>query len=263
MKEALKGYSVGEVAGLSGVTVRTLHHYDRIGLLSPSGRLPNGYREYSEGDLDRLQQILFYRELGFALGNIADLLAESGMSRLDHLRRQHQLLVAGADRLQHMITSVENEMEAYKMGISLTPEERFEVFGDFDPDEHADEVEERWGDTDAYKESQRRVSSYTKADWEQIKADGAGIDEGLIEVKRAGLGPDSMEAMDLVERHRGHITRWFYECSVEMQRGLGQMYVADPRFKKRYDDLEPGLAEFVRDAIEANAARQGAEPPLA
>lgn len=256
MKEALRSYSVGEVAALSGVTVRTLHHYDQIGLLSPSGRLPNGYREYSEGDVDRLQQIRFYRELGFTLEDIGALLAESGLGRLDHLRRQHQMLSAAAERLQRMTTAIENEMEAHKMGISLTPEERFEVFGDFDPDEHQEEVEQRWGDTDAYKESKRRVSSYTKSDWEQIKAEGAGIDTGLIEAKRAGLGSDSVEAMDLVERHRRHISRWFYECSVEMQRGLGQMYVANPRFKKRYDDLEPGLAEFVRAAIEANAARQ-------
>lgn len=248
-------FSVSEVAALSGVTVRTLHHYDRIGLLSPHARLPNGYREYSEDDLDRLQQILFYRELGFALDDIGALLAEEDLSRLDHLRRQHRLLTAAAERHQRMIAAIENEMEAYKMGISLTPEERFEVFGDFDPEEHTEEVEQRWGDTDAYKESQRRVSSYEKSDWEEIKAEGAAIDEGLVEAKRRGLPPGSPEAMELVERHRLHIGRWFYECSPEMQRGLGQMYVADPRFKKRYDDLEPGLAEFVRDAIEANAAR--------
>ena len=246
---------MSEVAGLSGVTVRSLHHYDRIGILPPTGRLPNGYREYSEDDLDRLQQILFYRELGFTLEDIGALLAEEGFGRLDHLRRQHQLMTAAAERQQRMIAAIENEMEAHKMGISLTPEERFEVFGDFDPEEHAEEVEQRWGGTDAYKESQRRVSSYAKSDWEQIKAEGAAIDGGLIEAKRRDLRPNSPEAMDLVERHRLHIGRWFYECSVEMQRGLGQTYVADPRFKKRYDDLEPGLAEFVRDAIEANAAR--------
>lgn len=255
MKEVLRSYTVGEVAAVSGVTVRTLHYYDRIGLLSPSGRLPNGYREYSEDDLDRLQQILFYRRLGFSLEDIASLLAQEGTSRLDHLRRQHQLLKEAAEDTQRMIASVEKEMEAYEMGISLTPEERFEVFGDFDPEEYAKEVEQRWGGSDAYKESQRRVSTYSKADWEQIKAEGAGIDNGLIAAKRAGLAPSSNEVMDLVESHRQHISRWFYDCNLEMQRGLGQMYVADPRFKKRYDDLEPGLAEFVRDAIEANAAR--------
>jgi DNA-binding transcriptional MerR regulator len=255
MTEVRVGYSVGEIAALSGVTVRTLHHYDQIGLLSPSGRRSNGYREYEDTDLERLQQILFYRELGFPLNAIADLLNDPGVDRMDHLQRQHQMLVASARRLERMIATVENEMEAQKMGISLTPEERFEVFGDFNPEEHAQEVEERWGETDAYKESERRVSSYTKADWEQIKTEGAEIDGGLIEAKRAGLAPDSVEAMDLVERHRQHISRWFYECSREMQSGLGEMYVADPRFKKRYDDLEPGLAEFVRDAIRANSVR--------
>lgn len=258
MTEVQVGYSVGEIAGLSGVTVRTLHHYDQIGLLSPSGRHGNRYRVYSESDLNTLQQILFYRELGFSLGDIGDLLNDPGADRMSHLRRQHQMLKASVERLERMIATVENEMEAQKMGISLTPEERFEVFGDFNPEEHAEEVEERWDGTDAYKESQRRVSTYKKADWDQIKAEGVAIDEGLIEAKRSGLAADSVEAMDLVERHREHISRWFYDCSHEMQLGLGEMYVADPRFKKRYEDLEPGLAEFVRDAIRANAARLGA-----
>src|SRR5688500_18200028 len=111
MNNALRSYSVGEVAAVSRVTVRTLHHYDRIGLLSPSGRLPNGYREYSDDDLDRLRQILFYRQLGFALEDIGDLLEEEGMSRWGHLERQHQMLTEAAERTQRMIVSVEKEME--------------------------------------------------------------------------------------------------------------------------------------------------------
>ena len=141
------------------------------------------------------------------------------------------------------------------MGISLTPEERFEVFGDFNPDDHAEEAQERWGNTDAYRESQRKTASYTKDDWLKIKAEGAEIETGLVEAHAAG---DQERAMDLVEAHRQHISRWFYDCSYEIQRGLGEMYVTDPRFTAHYDDQAPGLAQFVRDAIVANAERAGA-----
>src|SRR5690606_6950244 len=138
-------YSVGEVARLTGVTVRTLHHYDEIGLLSPSGRTAAGYRQYSEADLERLQQILTYRELGFPLEEIAEIVADPRADALTHLRRQHALLVGRMERLRKMIDAVEFMMEAQQMGIQLTPQERFEVFGDFDPDQYAEEAEQRWG----------------------------------------------------------------------------------------------------------------------
>src|SRR3954452_11758466 len=144
-------YTVGKVARLAGVTVRTLHHYDEIGLLSPSERAATGYRRYDERDLDRLQQILYYRELGFSLEEIATILADPRADPVAHLRRQHELLTTRMKRMREMVLAIEFAMEAHKVGIQLTPEERFEVFGGFDPDEHAQEAQERWGDTDAYK----------------------------------------------------------------------------------------------------------------
>ncbi len=146
--------NVGEVAALAGVTVRTLHHYDRIGLLSPSGRTASGYRQYSAADLDRLHQVLVYRALGFPLEEVAALLSQDA-DPAEHLRRQHRLLRERLERTQAMVAAVEKEMEARQMGISLTPEERFEVFGEHDPAQYEAEVEERWGDTDAYTESKR------------------------------------------------------------------------------------------------------------
>ena len=139
------------------------------------------------------------------------------------------------------------------MGIQLNPEEMFEVFGDEDPTQHDEEAKERWGDTDAYKESQRRVSRYSKDDWLRIKAEGGDVERRFAEALRSGVPADSPEAMDIAEDHRQQISRWFYECPVQMHRGLGEMYVADPRFTKHYDDVEPGLAQYVRDAIVANA----------
>ena len=146
------GYSVGQVAHLSGVTVRALHHYDAVGLLRPSGRTEAGYRSYSHDDLARLQRILCYRELGFSLDQIAAILDDASVDPLDHLRRQHALLVGRIERLQRMAAAVEKAMEARRMGINLDPAEMFEVFGNDDPTQYADEVERRWGDTAAYQE---------------------------------------------------------------------------------------------------------------
>lgn len=182
-------YPVGQVAGFAGVTVRTLHHYDGIGLLSPSGRSRAGHRRYDDGDLDRLQQILFYRELGFPLDEIAVLLDDPGADPQEHLRRQHRLLSDRIAELRRMAAAVETAMEARKMGINLTPEEKFEVFGDKDPEEHAEEAERRWGGTDAYAESQRRAAGYTKDDWKRIQAEVAEWSAAYDALMEAGEPP--------------------------------------------------------------------------
>ena len=141
------------------------------------------------------------------------------------------------------------------MGINLTPEERFEVFGDFDPDEHAAEVEQRWGDTDAYRESQRRASRYTKADWERIKAQGQAAVEQVVAAMNRGLPADSEAAMAGAEAHRRQIDDAFYACPYELHVGLAEMYIGDPRFTATYEKIAPGLAQYLHDAIKANAAR--------
>jgi len=248
--------NVGEVAALAGVTVRTLHHYDRIGLLSPSERTPAGYRRYTPSDLDRLHQVLVYRELGFPLEEIATLLDDPAADPLAHLRRQLALLRDRLDRTRAMVAAVEKEMEAHTMGISLTPEERFEVFGEHDPSQYDAEVEQRWGETDAYRESRRRTSSYTKEDWLRIKAEGADVERRFAEALRSGVAADSEQAMDVAEEHRQHISRWFYDCPPEMHAGLGRMYVEDERFTAHYEEIAPGLAQYVSTAVQANAARR-------
>jgi DNA-binding transcriptional MerR regulator len=249
--------NVGEVAALAGVTVRTLHYYDRIGLLSPSGRTSSGYRQYGPADLDRLHQVLLYRELGFPLEEVAVLLDDPAADPAEHLRRQHRLLRDQLERTQAMVAAVEKEMEARAMGISLTPEERFEVFGEHDPAQYEAEVEERWGDTDAYAESKRKTAAYSKDDWVRIKADMEEIGNRWVAVMRSGAAPDSAEAMDVAEDNRQHISRNFYECSPEMHAGLGRMYVEDERFTATYEAMAPGLAQYVSTAVQANAARQG------
>jgi len=255
------GYSVGQVARLAGVTVRTLHHYDEIGLLTPSERTAAGYRRYGDADLARLQQILFYRELGFPLEEITAILDDPQADALSHLRRQHELLTERIVRLQWMVVAVEKAMEAQQMGISLTPEERFEVFGgEFAEkyEEYQQEAEERWGDTDAWAQSRRRVAGYTKADWQRYKAEQEDFGRRLLAAFQRGVAADSEEAMDLAEEHRRIISRWFYDCTYEIHRGLAEMYLADPRFTAYYEGIAPGLARFVSDAIRANADRAAA-----
>jgi len=248
-------YLVGEVARLSHVSVRTLHHYDAIGLLTPSARSPAGYRQYSGTDLQRLQQILFYRELGFALEEIAEILADPAAGTDDHLRRQHRLLRERRARDAALLGAIEREMEARKMGISLTPEEQFEIFGTDKLAEYAEEAEQRWGDTEAWKQSQRRTAAYTKEDWIAIKAEADASIAGFAEAIRAGEPANGTVAMDLAEAHRQHISRWFYDCDYEMHRGLAELYVSDPRYIAEYDKIEPGFSGYVHDAMLANADR--------
>ncbi len=248
-------YSISQVSDLAGVTVRTLHHYDEIGLLSPGRRSAAGYRIYEESDLERLQRILFYRELGFALVEIAAIVDNPHTDAVGHLRRQRRLLTKKIERLRKMVAAIDHEMEAREMDIKLTAEERLEVFGNFNPVDHAEEAERRWGGTEAHQQSQRRVSNYTKEDWLKIKAEHDELAANLAALFESGATPDSEEAMAAAEAHRRHISRWYYDCSHEIHRGLGEMYVGDERFRTNYDVLAPDLSEFIRDAARANAER--------
>ena len=249
------GYSIGRVAALAGVTIRTLHHYDEVGLLSPSGRSAAGYRIYEASDLERLQRILFYRELGFTLKEISTIVDDPQTDAVGHLRRQRGLLTERIERLSAMVEAIDYEMEAMTVDIPLTPEERLEVFGEFRPEDYAEEAEQRWGGTEAYRQSQRRVASYEKEDWQQLKAEEEEVRARLATALAAGLAPDSEEAMAAAEAHRQHISRWFYECTYEIHRGLADMYVSDERFRSNYDATAPGLARYIREAAHANARR--------
>jgi DNA-binding transcriptional MerR regulator len=251
------GRTVGEVAQLAGVSVRTLHHYDAIGLVTPSGRSAAGYRVYSDSDLERLRRALYYRALGFGLEAIATMLAGPGADADDHLRAQHRMLRQRMDRTAALLGELEKEMEARQMGISLTPEEQFELFG-ADPEqvaEYSEEAERRWGGTEAWNEQRRRTAAYTKDDWVTIKQEAASIERGFADAMAAGEPAAGGTAVGLAAAHRRHISRWFYDCPPAMHLKLAELYVADPRFSAHYDDLAPGLARYVHDAIVAEAER--------
>jgi len=252
--------TVGRAARLARVSVRTLHHYDQVGLLTPSARSAAGYRRYTSTDLERLQLILFYRELGFGLAEIRRLMSDPSVDRRTALLAQRDLLLEQAGRTRRLLDAVDAALEAQGKGVMMSTEEMFEVFGDFDPTRYEAEAKERWGETDAYRESTRRTARYTKADWQRMGAESEEIEAGFAQLVVAGTAADSPEAMALAERHRRHIDGWFYPCSHQMQVGLAEMYVADDRFRAHYDDRQEGLAQFVHDAIEANARRAADAP---
>ena len=245
-------YTVSQVAKLARLSVRALHHYDEIGLLVPSARTEAGYRLYGKADLERLQQIMFFRELAFPLEEIRRLLDDPAFDRRAALLMQRSMLQERAAQARALIAAVDRALEAMEGGAPLKDEEMFEAF---DPAQYEDEVRERWGDTEAYRESARRTKRYTQDDWRQIRAEGEGITRGLAAQLEAGAAPDSQAAMDLAEQHRLHIDQRFYPCSHAMHRGLGEMYVEDARFRENYERVRAGLAAYVRDAFRANAAR--------
>jgi MerR family transcriptional regulator, thiopeptide resistance regulator len=248
-------WTVGQVAEAAGVTVRTLHHWEAVGLLVPRGRSAAGYRLYDAGDLARLQRVLGFRALGFGLDEVRALLDDAGVDVAAELRRQSQRLRDSAGRLLAMADAIDKAEEARRMGIELEPHEVLEVFGDQDPTQHAAEAEQRWGDTDAYRESTRRARGYGKQDWLRLRDEQAALEQRLAAAFTGGAAPDSEEAMALAEEHRLGIDRWFYACSYDVHRGLGQLYVDDTRFAAHYDERAPGLAAWLCAAIAANAAR--------
>ena len=241
--------TVGAIAELTGVSVRTLHHYDEIGLVVPSERSESGYRIYDGSAMDRLQEVLIFRELGFGLQQIKEIIDSPGYLRHDVLVRHKELLERKADRLSVIIDAVDRSIREQEKGINMTNEEKLKVFGDFDPSEFEEEAEQRWGGTDEYTDSVRRTKDYTAQDWETINAENADIYAGFVAIM--GQDADSPAAADLVERHRQHISRWYYECTPEIHAGLGQMYVADARFTKNIDKTAEGLAAFMAEAIAA------------
>ena len=250
-------WTVGQVADLFGVTVRTLHHYDEIGLLVPSERSRAGYRLYTDEDLQRLQQVVVYRRLELPLDEIATLL-DGGEGAAEHLRRQRATVMSRLDELHELVVAIDRALEREMSNQPATPEDLKELFRDGFRDEYQQEAQERWGETDAWKQSASRTKGYTKADWEQVKAEMDAVNAAFVAALTSGQPATSEAAMDAAEQHRRHIQDRFYDLDHDFHRGLADMYVADPRFTKTYDDLAPGLAAYVRDAIHANADRHAA-----
>jgi MerR family transcriptional regulator, thiopeptide resistance regulator len=247
--------TVGELSRLAGVSVRTLHHYDEICLLRPSGRSEAGYRLYAYADIARLQEILIWRQLGFTLQEIRRLLDEPGHDRAAALRRQRELVGRQLERLGATARALDAALAAHEKGTEMDPSD---MFRDFDPAEYEEEARERWGHTEAYRESARRAAGYGEGEWAAIREEAEANVRELAGLLAAGEPPGGKRARAAAEDHRRHLARWFYPVSTAMHRNLAEMYIADPRFAAGYEKVAPGLAGYVHDAIVANADAQEA-----
>lgn len=236
---------IQEVAKKSGVSVRTLRYYDEIGLLHPDEVTDSGYRVYREPSLRRLQSILFYRELDFSLDEIKRFLDHPSFDEKTALANQLELMKLKQDRLTSIIALLERQMKGDNT-VSFTEFNLDEIKAH--EDKYKAEVEEKYGQSDAYKESKRRTSKYGEAEWAKIQAESNAIYQGLAEL--VGSDPKDEEAQKLVKAWQDHISTYFYPCSNEMLQGLGQMYQQDDRFRKNIDKYGEGLTDFFSEAID-------------
>jgi DNA-binding transcriptional MerR regulator len=243
-------HTVSRLARMAGVSVRTLHHYDRIGLLQPSGRSPAGYRLYVERDLLRLQQILFYRELEVPLRRIREILDQPSFDGVAALARHRALLEERGRRTARLIETIDRTLARLRgEEPMLSDDELYEGFPREKVEAWKKEAQERWGDS--YAESDRRVRSWTKEKLAAVRADGERITAALGAAM--DRGPDDPQVQALVGEFYEHL-RHYYEPTPEMFAGLGRMYVEHPDFRARFDGIRPRLAEFLRDAMARYAA---------
>jgi DNA-binding transcriptional MerR regulator len=247
-------YTVKEVAEIAKVSVRALHHYDEIGLLKPAGHSAAGYRLYDESNLERLQQVLFFKELGFDLKEIQRILSDPKFNRKRALVRHRKLLLERQERVAQLIASVDRTLEAIERKQPMSAK----MFEGFDAARYEEEARQTWGGTPEWDENARRWKKYTDRDWDAIKKEGGEIVENLAALMNRA--PDNPEVQKWIGRHHGQINDRIYACGPETYRGLADAYVQDPRFKAFYDTVKPGLAQFIRDAMKVYADTLDAKP---
>ncbi|HZL83622.1 MAG TPA: MerR family transcriptional regulator [Candidatus Deferrimicrobium sp.] len=252
-------YTIGKVADMAHVSVRTLHYYDAIDLLNPSYETASGYRLYADSDLESLQQILFFRSLGFPLAQIKAIVKSPTFDRREALEAHRTALLERCKAVERLLAAVGCTIEAMDKGETMDTTTMFDAFDEHALEEHrtkyAEEAQRKWGGTNAWAESQRKTSAYTKEDWKRIQQEGAEIREDLAALM--GRSPSDQDVQALVKRFHEYMSTNFYACSLEMLSGLGDMYVSDPRFTATYDKVKPGLALFIRDAIKIYCTANG------
>jgi DNA-binding transcriptional MerR regulator len=241
--------TVSELASAAGVSVRTLHHYDEIGLLRPQDRTDAGYRLYGDAEVRRLHEILLWRSMGFPLDEVRALLDDPGRDALEAMRLHRDRLAAEVGALTARIEALDVAIARAAGGEPLTNADLVALFDGFDPASFEAEVEASWGDSPEYRESKRRTARYGKAEWEAIKTEGQAVTEQAAALCRAGVAPDDKRALDAAAAHRAYTDKWFYPVSPEIHMGLARMYVDDARFAATYEAAAPGLSVWLRDAI--------------
>ncbi len=237
--------NIHEAAALSRLSKRTLHHYDDIGLLRPKRQDENGYRDYTETDLKKLEQILLFREMGFSLEDIKALLKSDTKDQSAMMEKHRTVLLAKRDRLEKILELIGKRIEGEETmdfkAFDMKDIERAKQAYDA-------EAEARWGQTDAFKESKNRTGRYTEKDWEKITLEAGEIYHGFYTAK--DLQADDPKRLELAEAWRQHISTYYYNCTYETLMGLGQMYVADERFTENIDKNGKGTAKAMSDSIQ-------------
>ena len=232
---------IKEFASYTGVSVRTLHYYDEIDLLKPSYvDESTGYRFYDGSALLRMQEILFYRELDFPLKSIREILSAPNYNKESVLQEQKQLLMLKKERLEKLIAAIDGAIKG---------DDIMSAFNNTKFEQHKAEAKERWGKTDAYKEHAEKTGNYSDEKWNNLSEGMNDLIGRFATCMKQGSAPNSPEAQALVNQWQAYITEHYYTCTKEILAGLGQMYVADERFKENIDSHGEGTAAFFSEAI--------------
>ena len=248
----MRRYTVSQVARMAGCSVRTLHHYDQIGLLEPQTRNEAGYRLYGEQALLRLQQILFFKELDMPLSKVRQILDDPGFDQVEALEHHRQMLRGRMERLAQLLKTIDRTMERLlEDDMTLTDEDLYRGFSPEKAERYRQEAREMFG-PDVVEASERKAKKMNREQWEAVGAEGGAVAEALAAL--AERDPGDAEVQSQIARHHAWIVN-FYACPAERYRGLGQLYVEHPEFRAFYDKFRPGLAEFVAEAMNLYADR--------
>ncbi|TYS09955.1 MerR family transcriptional regulator [Bacillus subtilis] len=243
-------YQVKQVADIADVSIRTLHHYDDIQLLNPSTVTDAGYRLYSDSDLERLQQILFFKEIGFRLDDIKKLLDHPNFDRKEALQSQKDMLMKKKQRMEEMIQTIDRTIQSIEGGEQMNKRDLFAGLSMKDIGEHqqtyADEVRKLYGKEIA-EETEKRTSAYSADDWRTVMAEFDSIYRRIA--ARMEHGPGDAEVQAAVGAFRDHICHYHYDCTLDIFRGLGEVYITDERFTDSINQYGDGLAAFLREAM--------------
>lgn len=245
--------NVNEIAEITGVSVRTLHHYDSISLLTPNRNPENGYREYTDYDIDKLQQILFFKECGFTLANIKELFDNPNFDRKRAFELQKKYLIHEKKRINSMLKNIDRSIKNMKGEITMSQKEKFKGF-DFSNNPYEEEARRLWGDG-AVEKSNSHITSLSD---EQKNAIAKGMDDLFVSLAKVRHElPDSAIAQKAMDKMYNHFNANFgYKYTLEAFAGLGQMYVTDERFTKNIDEYGHGLSEFLSKAMKIYAEKQ-------
>jgi len=238
-------YSIKQLADLAGVSTRTMRYYDQIGLLKPAHVGTNGYRYDDQANLLRLQQILLFRELDFALDDIQLILNRPGFSLLDALQKHHSSLHCRLKRLERLIGMIDQTIMTIRGEKDMQPQQ---YFAGFDESKYEQEARQRWGETPAYAESKKRWASYTQAEKEAIQAEGGRLTLRMVGTSAAAR-PDDADVQTAIGDYHAYINKYFYTCDVNFLRNLADMWVEDARFAVNYERIREGGAAFLKEAV--------------